>query len=382
MAVAGLSSEREDDEPAREEPVTSVGARGAVEKRPPPPRVGGSDRASGKGTGSATGRGVQRMLRAAGERSDSVALADPTGSLNIAEIRPVAKAALVCEELANGLCAAPPAIEARKLVAPLDGVILRNVLSKEECTSLVASSRGMGYSFWDPDEKRRDFRSADTVEVHSKALAKILWDRILPYIAELTRVQVEESQARWEREIDGDWTAYGVNHDLLFGRYGEGGHFSPHTDGNTVVDFNNRSLYSVIVYLNDCADGGSTRMLVLEEGDSFCTDASGRFRGREENVVDSCPVEAGSVLLFYQNIVHEGEPVGSGSTKYIIRTDLMFRRDRPFCTSASDVEAFRLMKEAEEIENKQQGPAGATKAASLFRQAFRMSPSLAHVYGS
>eukprot|EP01043_Picozoa_sp_COSAG02_P001567 COSAG02_NODE_33_length_50286_cov_83.550760_34_plen_445_part_00 len=328
------------------------------------------------------GYGVRRAVRAEGERSDAVALADPTGSLNIAEIRPVAKEALVCEELAANLGTAPPMIESRKLVAPLDGAILRNVLSQEECASLIASTDGMGYSFWDPDEKRRDFRSADTVEVHSKALAKALWDRILPHIAELTAVKVEEMQSRWERETDGDWTAYGVNHELLFGRYRAGGHFSPHTDGNTVVDFNDRSLYSMIVYLNDCEDGGSTRMLVLEPGDSFSTDASGRFRGREENVVDSCPVEAGSVLLFYQNIVHEGEPVGMGSMKYIIRTDLMFRRNNPFCDSASDVEAFRLMKEAEEIENTQQGPASANKAAGLFRQAFRMSPALAKVYGS
>lgn len=291
--------------------------RSSVERRrvPPKPRVADSGSCSAAGDSKVTGstgqrvltqRGARRAARAAGERSDSVALADPTGSLNIAEIRPVAKEALVCEELADSLSAAAPAIEARKLVSPLDGAILRNVLSKDECASLIASTDRMGYSFWDPDEKRRDFRSADTVEVHSKALAKALWERILPHIAELTAVKVEETQARWEREIDGEWTAYGVNHELLFGRYFEGGHFSPHTDGNTVVDFNNRSLYSMIVYLNDCADGGSTRMLVLEEGDSFCTDAGGRFRGREENVVDSCPVEAGSVLLFYQNIVHEG----------------------------------------------------------------------------
>ena len=385
-ASSETSSEGE-DEPAQEQQqsATSRVARrgGPLEprQRPPRPHVVGSasDRKIAEDTSV---RGLRRAVRAEGERSDSVALADPTGSLNIAEIRPVAKEGMVCEELAATLGAAPPVIESRKLVAPLDGTILRNVLSQEECASLIAATDGMGYSFWDPDEKRRDFRSADTVEIHSKALAKALWTRILPHIADLTAVKVEETQARWEREIDGDWTAYGVNHELLFGRYREGGHFSPHTDGNTVVDFNNRSLYSMIVYLNDCADGGSTRMLVLEEGDSFSTDASGRFRGREENVVDSCPVEAGSVLLFYQNIVHEGEPVGAGSMKYIIRTDLMFQRNHPFCDSDSDVEAFRLMKEAEEIENTQQGPASANKAASLFRQAFRMSPALAKVYGS
>ena len=52
-------------------------------------------------------------------------------------------------------------------------------------------------------------------------------------------------------------------------------------------------------------------------------------------------VQAGSALLFYQTVVHEGEPVGAGCHKFIIRTDLMFQRDTPCCDSESDVTAFR-----------------------------------------
>lgn len=52
------------------------------------------------------------------------------------------------------------------------------------------------------------------------------------------------------QDIEGTWSAYGINHELMFGRYGPGGHFAPHTDGYTVRDFNHRSLYSVIIYLN------------------------------------------------------------------------------------------------------------------------------------
>lgn len=60
----------------------------------------------------------------------------------------------------------------------------------------------------------------------------------------------------------------------------------------------------------------------------------------------------------------------------------MFKRDAPFCDSVADKAAFRLMKEAEEIENAQLGPSGAMEAAELFRKAFKMSPELAAVYGS
>lgn len=58
--------------------------------------------------------------------------------------------------------------------------------------------------------------------------------------------------------FEGTWRACGINEHLLFARYGPGGHFSPHTDGYTIVDFNHRSLFTVLVYLNDCAVGGTT----------------------------------------------------------------------------------------------------------------------------
>ena len=39
---------------------------------------------------------------------------------------------------------------------------------------------------------------------------------------------------------------------VILVRYPAGGHFSPHTDGYVIEDFNTRSLYSVIIYLNQC----------------------------------------------------------------------------------------------------------------------------------
>ena len=79
---------------------------------------------------------------------------------------------------------------------------------------------------------------------------------------------LQHEPSRWERDIDGDWYPtgshrsvanclsdqlyIGLNPILLFGRYEEGGHFAPHTDGNTIIDFNHRSLRSVIIYLSDC----------------------------------------------------------------------------------------------------------------------------------
>ena len=77
--------------------------------------------------------------------------------------------------------------------------------------------------------------------------------------------------------------AVGLNPNMLFNRYHPSGHFSPHTDGYTIVDFNTRSMYSALFYLNDCpkvaelvkslvsslsTQGGATRMME-ESGDAL-----------------------------------------------------------------------------------------------------------------
>ncbi len=49
-----------------------------------------------------------------------------------------------------------------------------------------------------------------------------------------------------------------------------------------------------------------------------------------EFTLDPSPAAA---FAFYQDLPHEGEPVGTDCAKYIIRTDIMFRRTPPVCDS-------------------------------------------------
>ena len=114
-----------------------------------------------------------------------------------------------------------------------------------------------GYTFWNESAKK-DFRSAFTVEVESQQLAGHIWNRIKSQVVPEV-VITEDDDARYMRDIEGTWVPYGVNESLVLARYRDGGHFSPHTDGYTIVDFNHRSFYSLLVYLNDCNEGGATR---------------------------------------------------------------------------------------------------------------------------
>ena len=192
----------------------------------------------------------------------------------------------------------------------LDAFVLGGVLSSSQCAALVRASERLNYTFWNanPDAKR-DFRSAFTVEVQSEEFAEYVWNRIRPHVT--PRVVIAPGDPRWQRDIEGEWVAYGVNPSLVLARYRDGGHFSPHTDGYTIVDFNRRSLYSLLLYLNDCGGGGATRLFAPEDTTAlkFALDEGGRFRWDEASVKFSCPARVGTALAFYQDIPHEGEPV-------------------------------------------------------------------------
>jgi len=74
--------------------------------------------------------------------------------------------------------------------------------------------------------------------------------------------------------------------------------------------------------------------------------------------------------------VHEGELVSADAEKYIIRTDVMYRRDKPLCDEENDREAFSLYERAKELTNE----GYPEEAAKMFRRAFKLSTALADIY--
>ena len=103
-------------------------------------------------------------------------------------------------------------------------------------------------------------------------------------------------------QVQGDWKLAGINERLRFYRYDEGQQFDWHFDGYFQRESGERSRLTFMVYLNGDFEGGQT---------SF----------------DDCVIEpeAGMALFFIHEIRHKGEPVRQGR-KYVLRTDVMFRR--------------------------------------------------------
>jgi len=278
----------------------------------------------------------------------------------------------------------------------LDGRVryVDGILSRDECARLRERLDASPLlSFWSPvDEAEvRAYRDADTVEVHSIELSRRLWARcgfilgpLLPPVP--VALREEDGGDVWERELAGStWVPCGLNHDLLFARYPSGGAFAPHTDGRTCHTFNRRSFDSVIIFLNDVPEGkgGGTRFYSQEALTRLHREASdgipkGRWSADPSFVTAEVAAVSGRVLVFDQQLVHEGIPPAPGYRKYILRTDVMYDREVPLCNSRTEVEAYALYQRAEALAEE---PGGAFEAARLMARALKMAPVMAAVMG-
>jgi len=103
-------------------------------------------------------------------------------------------------------------------------------------------------------------------------------------------------------------------------------------------------------------------------------------RWSADPALSTCCVAAkkGRCLVFYHNHVHEGTSPALGHAKYIIRSDLMYRRRVAICNRTQDRAAYELYQKAVDLA----GVAGQeANALPLFQKAFAMSRPLADLYG-
>lgn len=96
----------------------------------------------------------------------------------------------------------------------------------------------------------------------------------------------------------------GVNDLFRVYRYSPGQEFKTHMDGTYEKSDTERSKITVLVYLNDAFEGGETEFVIPHRVVSPTT---------------------GKLLLFTHKQLHKGNMVSDG-LKYVLRTDLMYRK--------------------------------------------------------
>lgn len=172
-------------------------------------------------------------------------------------------------------------------------IVIPNFLSKEKCDELIAFSENEGYeealvkTRGLGEVMNKNMRDNDKVIWHSPETAIELWESVKDVIP---------------TNIEG-YEPTGLDETFRFYRYQDGQQFKPHIDGPTVKSETEKSKITLLIYLNEGFEGGSTT-LILEN----------------ENIVP----KTGNALLFEHKIMHSGRPVING-IKYVLRTDIMYK---------------------------------------------------------
>ena len=205
-----------------------------------------------------------------------------------------------------------------------------NVFTAEQCKEMISKANGLNFQFCCYGEKRNNSRLFDKVfakylwNVISEPLKNVLGDeKICPFGFDVTR---------------GEWSLSGINEAMRLNRYSgkHKEHFGPHRDAPFCPNGDKRSLYTVLIYLNDDFLGGETRFLTPKDS---TIDTKGcnvqeeiTKHGSIRSGYDCCTYrpKTGDMVIFKQNLLHEGlqlkRPKNKNYYKYVIKTDVMVER--------------------------------------------------------
>lgn len=262
---------------------------------------------------------------------------------------------------------------------------VESLLQPEECQRLqqAAFDAGILAKDWTGDLRHRQ---RVQVTIQDQELSDKAWnERILPNIPQEIVVSEEDEtiigmQHRFflnPKECIGRWTPSRMHSSWNVAYCSGRGHLAAHRDGNVVMSEHERSFLTINGYLTDrpLRCGGATRF--LKDDIAVCKDnQEDIFNVTEEDVLHRVEADhAGKAVIFFHNLLHDGEPLNEGSSpKWVYRSLIYYKRDpesAPKLTT-TEVHARKLIKEAEEAE--QSGLID--KAISLYKAAYRLDPSL------
>ena len=223
---------------------------------------------------------------------------------------------------------------------------LDNVLTEEQCDEIIESSslykfQDMGVKY-DATKERNNSR----LLVLDSDVAKYLSDRIEETLSTVIRDHSIPLVPLGFDVLRGNWEFSGLNEALRINKYSAERRefFACHKDAQYCPSGDERSILSLVLYLNEGFKGGETCFYLPKNREVYTkgmtVDEEIRAHGGLDNGFHQMKISPvkGSAVLFSQNILHESIPLEPQQTidKFILKTDFMLKRkDKPFGFSIS-----------------------------------------------
>lgn len=168
--------------------------------------------------------------------------------------------------------------------------LIDNFLTEEECDFHIKASETIGYELAKVNVNGKQtimttVRNNQRVLMFDEEMAAEIWEKLKPFVDAYPTAE-----------------PIGLNEMWRYYKYVPGERFRLHKDGSHIRNPYERSLLTLLIYLNDDFEGGATGF------------------NREFDIAP----KKGRAVIFEHQIRHEGKPIQSG-TKYVLRTDIMFK---------------------------------------------------------
>jgi len=106
--------------------------------------------------------------------------------------------------------------------------------------------------------------------VRSPDLSKIVFERLKNFLKPICLEKDDYKQTGKGYRLEGVWEPIGVEESWALSKYPPESHFGPHFDGPTVTNFGERTLQTLVIYLNEDFEGGGTNFLDEKTTERSC----------------------------------------------------------------------------------------------------------------
>jgi len=246
--------------------------------------------------------------------------------------------------------------------------VIHQVLSPSDCLYLIETLEGLGLEL---ASTQINFRSNHRVRISSPVLSSHIFSKISKFLKPIRLSEDDYQQTGEGFKLHGLWEPSYITPHWVFSKYIPGTHFGPHYDGPTVINFGERSLQSLVIYLNDSFIGGTTNFFDESKQEVDPKDNNDFFIGNKDFIIQSISPEKGSALLFHHRLLHEGEILKEGY-KYILRSDIVYKRTHFPDIKPSERDAIDWLIKAQQLEIDKYYK----EATQYYKKAYRLWPEL------
>lgn len=213
-----------------------------------------------------------------------------------------------------------------------DVLFFDGLLTSDWCKDVIARTDPLYESICNEyPKKSRDVQRFLSLD---DGLAQYLWTAIRDKFAEFFKDAVLPIDSMTHRPsipfgfgVRGKWEPYRINECFRFNRYtGPSLGFEPHRDSLYVENYDNRSIYTILIYLNDVSenDGGDTVFIKSSapNRDHIITVQDEMLY--DHQITSFIKPKTGLVAVMAHNRIHRADQL-KNNHKYVIRSDIIFR---------------------------------------------------------